>query len=236
LLALLIAGAVAWRFRMHRRQGLPQVVERGRVEGIPALNDGEFDRAYQLLSAARAAVDELGGNVEDADEIRRAAAEAEVFVNICSRTLEEILAEAGRTDPDAWAAHFDTLYKGQFCVFDTIIVETPTDNGGGAYELGYVVLPAGEASRFGEPGQGRPDKYAVIDLAGFELFEQAGTPRDAHVSFGARLRSMTYDSVQKHWVVKLEPKSGVIIGHHRALEAVGVPAPEIAEVPQEETP
>ena len=38
--------------------------------GIPALDEGNFDKAYQLLSAAKSAVNALGGAVEDADAIR----------------------------------------------------------------------------------------------------------------------------------------------------------------------
>ena len=136
------------------------IIERGRDEGLPALDAGEFDRAYQLLSAAKAAVDALGGVGEDADKIRDAAKEAAIFVNLCPDTLEDMLAEAGRIDPDAWASKFETLYKGRSYIFDTFIESTPQDGDTGAYEIAYVVFPPGEASRFGDGGLARPDRFA----------------------------------------------------------------------------
>jgi hypothetical protein len=230
LLAMLIGIAVGWRVWRNYREQLPRVIERGRVEGLPALEAGEFDRANQLLSAARAAVDTLGGGVEDAEEIRDAAKEAAIFVNICPEKLEDMLAEAGRTDHDTWAIKFETLYKGHSCIFDTLIEATSEDGGNGAYQIAYIVFPPGESTRFGDAG--RPDKFATIDLAGFELFENGRPGKESQVKFGAKLRSMEYDSEQKHWVVRLEPKSGVFIKHYRALQVIGWPDPDMVQVPQ----
>ncbi len=233
LLGLLVLGAIGWRAWRYHREQLPRVVERGRDEGIPALEEGDFDRANQLLSAARDAVDTLGGAVNGADEIRAAADEADLFVNLCSETLEDLLARAGRSDPDAWQSEFDTLYKGRSCLFDTTIVSTPAEGG---YEIAYIVFPPGEASRFGDAGLALPDRYARIDLEGFELFEQAHYVLNAHVTFGAKIRSLDYDAAKKHWVIRLDPKSGRFIRHHKALEASGWPSPEAAQVPTEDMP
>ena len=87
-----------WR---QRRQEYPLIAEKGRLEGIPALEQGDFDKAHNLLSAARKAVDALGGGVEDAEEIRDAADEAEILVNLCIQKLEDLLAEA--TPTEEWA-------------------------------------------------------------------------------------------------------------------------------------
>src|SRR5262249_13389827 len=99
LVPLLVIAAVRLRHWNATKQEFPLVAERGRTEGIPALDEGKFDKAYQLLSAAKTAVDALGGAVEDAEAIRHAAAEAALFVNRCPRSVEDLLAEAGRTDP-----------------------------------------------------------------------------------------------------------------------------------------
>jgi hypothetical protein len=236
-LAFLILATVAWRAWMHRRAQYPLIIEQGRVEGIPALEAGEFDRAYQLLSKARSAVDHLGGAVEDADKIRQAADEAAVFNDLCPDSLEKLLAKAGRSsDPDAWASEFDTLYKGHFYLFDSIIVSAPAPGSGGAYEIGYMVFPPGEASRFGDGGLARPDRFAGIDLAGFELLDLARPAKGDHVTFGAKLRAITYDGERKQWMVQLEPKSGVFITHTRALMALGWPEPEGVELPKEDQP
>jgi hypothetical protein len=237
LLTVLIAATVGWRVWMNHRAEFPRIIERGKVEGIPALEAGEFDRAHQLLSAARSAVEALGGAVAEADEIRQAADEAAIFNNLCSTSLEELLAEAGRaSDPESWASTFDALYKGRSCLFDTFIEFTPEDSESGAYELGYVVFPPGEASRFGDGGVSPPDRFARIDLRGFEAIEQSGLKREARVTFGARLQSIVYDSGRKYWVVRLEPKSGVFITHHGALVAIGRKDLDMVEIPREDQP
>jgi hypothetical protein len=234
VLALVVATAFGLRAWKQRRAQYPQIVKRGLEEGIPALDAGDFDRANQLLSAARSAVEALRGDIEGADDVRRAAKEAALFVDLCPETLENMLAEAGRGDPAAWESKFETLYKGRYLLFDTQIEATPAESGTGAYEIAYVVVPPGEASRFGDGRVAQPDRYATIDLAGFELLE--GLPKDAHATFGAKLRSIAYDSEQHHWVVRLEPKSGVFITHHRALEALGFPAFVTVELPREDQP
>jgi hypothetical protein len=234
-LTLLILATVGWRVWKNRRAQDPLVAQQGRDEGIPALDSGDFDRAYQLLSAARSAVDALGGAVEGADEIRQAADEAAIYVNLCPDSLEDMIAEAGRMKKDDWASKFETLYKGQFYVFDSFILATP-ETGGAGYEIGYVVFPPGEASRFGDGGVSRPDRFARIDLSGFELFEIVKPTRAAHVTFGARLQSIAYDIDRKQWLVRLEPKSGVFITHHGALQASGWPTPETVDLPKEDQP
>src|SRR5262249_25602659 len=70
---LLILATVALRtWRSYSRE-LPQVAQLGFTEGIPALKEGKFDKAYQLLSAAKDAVVALRDQVEHAGEIRSAA-------------------------------------------------------------------------------------------------------------------------------------------------------------------
>ncbi len=197
------------------------------MEGIPALEQGDFDKAHNLLSAARNAVDALGGNIEDADEIRRAADEAEILVNLCIKKLEDLLAEA--TPTEEWAQKFDTLYKGQSYIFNTRIVAAPAEGDSGNYEIDYLVLPPGEATRFGDGGMARVDRYARIDLTGFELFELAHTAKGHSVLFGAKLASFRFDNEKNHFVVKLEPKSGRFITHPRVLESLGWPAPEMTD-------
>ncbi len=122
LVPLLVVMTVSWRYWRQRRQEYPLIAERGKVEGIPALEEGNFDKAYQLLSAAKAAVNALGGAVDDADTIRNAADEAAIFVDQAPISLEEMLEQAGRTDPQSWATKFDAVYKGRAVSFDTWII------------------------------------------------------------------------------------------------------------------
>jgi len=218
---LVVIATVAWRYQRHRMQEYPLIAEKGRTEGIAALDEGNFDKAFQILSEAKRAVDALGGAVEGADEIRIAADEAAIFNNLLTETLEDLLAGAGRTDPLSWATKFDTLYKGRTIIVDTWITAEPDPAGSGGYDLLYRILPPGEASKFREGGESRPDRVGVIDLTGFQLFELARPRAGTRVTFGAHLSGFEYDTKREEWVVRLEPKTGVFITHTKALEVIG---------------
>jgi hypothetical protein len=233
---LLVMATISFRYWQNRRQELPQVVVIGKTEGIPALKEGKFDKAYQLLSAAKEAVDALGGAVEDADEIRHAADEASIFVDLIPDTLEHLLDEAGRTSPQAWATRFETLYKGHAIIIDSQISATPDSDGPEPkrYEIDYRVFPPGESASF----RGQNPRHARIDLSGFEAVTQAGNHVGDHVIFGARLASFRYDSDADVWLIGLEPKSGVSISYHEALETLGWPNTELQDAnrPDSESP
>lgn len=231
LVALVVAGTVGLRIWRNVRQGYPQVAELGRVEGIPALEAGDFDRAHQLLAPAKQAVDALGGQVEDADRIRQAADEAALYVNLAGQGLEDMLDEAARAStPKEWAGRFNDRYKGRGVLFDTKIQATPADPAG-RYKVEYVVLPTEDAGSF-RAGGARPERSAEVDLRGFELFDLAGPKAGDHVVFGARLAALEYDSEARGWVVRLEPKSGLFVQFHKALDALGWPEPDQSVAPE----
>ncbi len=219
---VLVVATAAWRYRRQMHEQYPLIAERGKLEGIPALDEGHFDRANQILSAAKAAVDALGGAVDDAETIRNAADEASIFVDLAAHSLEEILTEAGRASPEEWPTRFKNLYRGSSIIIDTRISATPGD-GGPNYEIEYLVLPAGEAAGFREAASGRPERIGRIDLAGFQLFELARPKAGDHVTFGARLADFRYDPAQDAWIISFEPKSGVFILRTKALEALDWP-------------
>jgi hypothetical protein len=218
---LLVVAAVGWRIWNNRRQEFPITIERGKTEGIQALDEGNFDRAYQLLSAAKSAVDSLGGEIEDADKVRQAADEAAIFVDQCSQTLEDMLEEAARVNPEKWASNFDMLYKGKSLILDTWILTAPAAGSTKPYQLGYKVFPPGQAGNFRDETGSRPDRFADIDLSGFELFELTHPKAGDLVTIGAKISSFKYDIDRSRWMVGLEPKSGVYIQHTKALDASG---------------
>jgi hypothetical protein len=231
---LLVIATVAWRSWRQRLQQYPLDAERGKIEGIPALEEGNFDKAYQLLSAAKTAVDALGGAIEDAEEIRKAAAEAAIFNDQCPRTLEEMLEEAGRTAPQLWPSQFDIHYKGRAILIDSHVAAEPEPGRSSSYQIDYMVLPPGGASNFNDQREAPPARYGLIDLTGFELFELARPSKGNQVTFGARLASFQHkDGV---WLIGLDPKSGVFIIHHKALEALGWQHGSDAETPPETRP
>ena len=217
LVPVVVIATVAWNIRQHVRQGYPLIAEKGKTEGIPALEAGEFDKAHQLLSAARSAVDALGGDVKDADDIRQAADEAAIFVNLIPVDLGELLDEAGRADtPDTWNTRFDRLYKGRWVLVSTIITAVPDGTASSKYEVAVRILPPGESTT----RDGKPTFVGEFDLKGFQLFEQAGLPKDLEVTFGAKLESFKYDLDSRTWFVRFMPKSGVNILHTKALDSL----------------
>ena len=231
---LLVVTAVAWRFRRSQMQEYPLIAERGKTEGIPALEEGNFDKAYQLLSAAKSAVDSLGGAVADAEEIRTAAAEAAIFNDRSPLLLEEMLEEAGRADPAAWPSKFETLYRGRTILIDSIISDAPAPGASSGYTIEYVVLPPGGTSNFSGAKDAPPERIGLIDLTGFKLFETAGTRKGDHVTFGAKLASFQHDGTV--WRIAFEPDSGVFITHTKALEAIGMTGGTSADAPLENQP
>ena len=224
LVPVLVLATVAWRYRQNVRQGLPLVAEKGRTEGIAALEAGEFDSANQLLSAAKSAVDDLGGAVQYADNIRQAADEAAIFVNLVSEDLGELLSELGPMRPSERESRFDTLYKGRAVVIDTIITAAPDGTASSKYELAFRILPPGQSSN----REGSPDRVGVFDLTGFQLLEQPRRKVGDQVIFGARLQSLEYDADLKLWLIRFMPKSGVYITHTKALESLHWGAEPIA--------
>ncbi len=217
---LLVIATVAWRSWRQRREKYPLIAETGRIEGIAALDEGNFGKAHQLLSAAKAAVNALGGAVEDAEVIRNAADEAAIFDDRIPRTLEEMLEEAGRY-PERWPSQFDAVYKGRAILIQSHIAAEPVPGGSPAYQIDYMVFPPGAASNFNDQRAALPPRYAKIDLTGFRLFELARPTKGTRVTFGARLASFAFDAQNDVWLIGLEPESGVFIIHHKALEALG---------------
>ena len=157
LVPLLVIATVAWRYRQHVRQEYPLIVETGRTEGIPALEAGDFDKAHQLLSAARTAVDGLGGAVDGADEIRQAADEAAIFVNLITRGPGRPAGRgrANRSDQLGLASSTRSTKGGRSSSIRSS-PPCPTDASPSRYELALRILPPGEATnREGRPDRGR---------------------------------------------------------------------------------
>jgi hypothetical protein len=142
-----------------------------------------------------------------------------------------MLDEAGRAGKAAWPSKFKDLYKGRTVLIDSIITEVPTPGESSRYMLEYVIVPPGGTSNFLNTREARPDRYGLIDLEKFELFEHPPAQKGQHVTFGAKLAS--FESDGDVWWVGLEPQSGVFIIHSRALQAVGFPGADKVDLPPE---
>ena len=197
--AILVVGTVGMQLRRQRRQALPGIVERGRIEGLPALDAGEFDVARRILGEAARSVDALGGAVEGASEVRQGAAEAGIFVDLIPTSLEELVGEAARAENErAWAERFESLYRGRSILLD-----------GQAAEYRILTRSGLNSNRVGR-----------IETEGFPLLE----PARPGIVIGARLESVGL--VEGVWRVGLDPESGVVMTHWDALRAFGWPVEE----------
>ncbi len=227
---LIVAGTIGLRSWRSHRQELPRIAETALEQGLPALDEGRFDTAHQLLSAGARAVEALGGAVEGADAIRQGAREAAIYASRLSEPLEAILAEAGsQQEPAEWPSRFATVYKGRSIILRATVTAVPDADGKGGYDIDYRVFQAGEGIK--------PDRFGRIDLTGFKLFEEAKPKVGDEVTFGARLDSFALDTGgglpadtrSDQWLVGLEPGSGVFMRHPKALQALGWPDPEAPE-------
>jgi hypothetical protein len=231
---LIVAATIGLRSWRSHRQELPQIAKTALEQGLPALDDGRFDTAHQLLSAGARAVEALGGAVDGADKIRQGAREAAIYASRVSQPLEAILAEAGsQQDPAEWPSRFATLYKGHSVIIRAVVTAVPDADGKGGYDLDYRIFQAGEGIK--------PERFGRIDLRGLKLFEEEKPKVGDEVTFGARLASFTLDTGGggqsetrlDQWLVGLDPDSGVFLRHPKALQALGWPDPE---VPTEDEP
>ena len=211
---ILVAATLGLSIRRARLKEYPRWVERGRTEGIEALDRGEFDKARMILSRAREGVDSLGGEIEGADAIRQAAAEADLIANLVPKTLEDILDEAARyPDADDWPGHFRSMYKGR-----SIVVDSTVRREGRAG--GLADKPADLDYRVLSRGPGGP-RVARISLQGVVLFENLNLRAGDRVVFGARLESLSPEGDGSGWVFTLEPNSAGVMTHLKALSALG---------------
>ena len=206
--ALIVVATIALSHWKQRRQMLPSLVERGRTEGIAALNQGRFDTANEILSTASRAVDELGGDVEGADDVRQAAREAAILADRSLETLETILDRSARLEPAERDKMFKTLYQGRSFIVDDH-VRAAGEGSRGGYDIEY---------RVGVPGNPRP-RVGKIDFDGFRLFEVLKPKPGQRVVFGARLKKLRYDESEDIWYFEIEPESGALMSW-KPLEAI----------------
>jgi hypothetical protein len=205
-------GLRQWRSRM---EDYPRWAEVGRTEGVTALEAGEWDKAHQLLSRAKRAVDALGGKVEGAEAIRHAADEAALYANRVPDSLEQLLKAADPSDTSDWPREFATLYQGKAVIVGARVTATPGTDGASEYDLDYRVFPDGE----GDLDRRRDVRVARFDLSGFKLFADLQPKKGTDIVFGARLRSFAFDPQRSEWLIGLEPDSGVILQNQKALAA-----------------
>ena len=210
-LVVAAAGTIYYRVRQAELEALPRIAREAEEGGLEALATGRFDEAKQKLAQAASALERLGADSEAASKARQVADEAAILADRCRLRLEELVEEAARhAPPEDWPSHFESNYQGQAIIIDSAIVETPGPSENGTYELAYRVLL----------GRGpTPSRIGRINLEKFLLFETIAPKVGQPVLFGARLESLTFEDDE--WVIRLQPKSGVVLTRLDALEKAG---------------
>jgi hypothetical protein len=213
-LAILAVAGATTAYRMHRQrlERLPHEAETSFEEGVEALDKGEFDVARQKLARAASAFAQLGSSDERAAPAAQLSREAAIYADLCPRSLEELIDEAGRTEPADWPRRFEVNYRGRAIIVDDVLVDDPLPGGAGQapLQLSYrILLGRGpQASRTGR-----------IDVTGLKLFDDRARQDGESVLFGARLESVTLEG--NVWIVRLDPDSGVLMSRFEPLKLLG---------------
>ena len=226
---LIVAATIGQGIWRKKLEGLPKDFERGKTEGIAALERGEFGSAKQILQTAAEAIRLLGGRLEDpeVENVRQAADEAAIYADLMDLSLETLVDRAARARPgDDWPSTFKASVEGRSIVIEAHVTAVP-DPGqpDSTYEIDY---------RIGYGKGSTPDGRGRIDLKGFRLTDDAHPKLGDRLAFGARVAAVEFELDRKEWVVKLEPKSGVFVRHYKALRYLGWPAED--ESSEEEKP
>lgn len=213
---LLVVATIGFRIWRARIADLPRIAERGKNEGLTALDDGKFELAHQILSAAKRAVISLGDQYEGSAAIKQGADEAAAIANLAPASLENMVDQASRGDPIDWSKTFADLYRGRHIIIHSDIKRVPDGRGKGRYELEYLVFPEGGDG-------GAPRAIGRVETTGFRMFEQSHPRIGDHMIFAAKLASFDFDATLQEWNISLVPESGVNITHEKALQALGEP-------------
>lgn len=217
LFVMALVGVTVYLVMLRSRyQEYPRIIERAETEGIAALTEGKFDLANRLLSEALPALDALRDyNPEVAGEVRQAAAESALIVDLLGPSIEDLVEEAARyRPPEDWPDYFDAVYGGRAIVVESEVL--PGLGASGSSTLGYRILT----------GVGpTPDRTARFDLDGLEILSQP-LAEDGRVIFAARLESVDLDDRTGQWVVRFLPDSGVWMTRYEVLVRLGWPRPD----------
>ena len=211
---LIISLTVFIQLRQTHREKLPQLANLGRTEGIAKLDDGKFDEAKQILTAAASAYDEMRDKTEEANIVRQAARESAIFADLASRPIEDILDSVaaganGHSD-------FVNLDQGRSLIIESRVTKTPDQ--GGEYDLDFRVAVG--------PGPAPARPLGRLDLKGLKLLENLKPNVGDTVLIGVRLKD--FELEDGLWWIRLDPTSGVMITHWKALNAIGWPVTDRA--------
>jgi hypothetical protein len=182
--------------------------------GKTALAEGRMRRAVEAFDAAFK-VRQLGptplSSLEER-QLRQWQRQASLLADLLSESLEEILLQAARSQPEEWLAQFAQRYKGagkaNAVVFDSEVWRDNT----GKLRLRWELDAGAERAR--------------IDLGDLALLRARPLDKPTRLLFGARLASVAREPPGM-WVVRFEEDSGVFLTEREA--AAGCCPPPLDE-------
>jgi hypothetical protein len=124
-------------------------------------------------------------------------AQASLLADLCSESLDEILAHAAGAQPAEWELEFPARYRGKAFVFDVVMSG-----------------PAGEPYHHTWPV--RPDVH--MDFAEVQLLQRLPLTEPTRVLFGVRLAEVRRDTPAS-WEVRFDPAGGVLLTEPEAVSA-----------------
>lgn len=194
-------------FGVNRRLVAKDLVENlpdRALRGFQLVQEGKLDEAYEPLRLAWKAIDWAGASHVQKDAIHQAYQEVAAAKDMLLEPLDAAI-EAAIDDPKAFVAR----QGGKAVLID---VEVEKNNEGGW--LLHWAMPVG-------------DRIARLDPEGLKIFDELEISKPTRLLVAARIESLGRG--EEGLVLKLQPRSGVLVTEFTLLEKMGLGADAAAD-------
>jgi hypothetical protein len=211
----LVAVAFALIFRSYTNQNSmpgidPKSINEPFAAGKKLFEQGQFHEAIRQFEEARILHEKHPEALSSADRKRlvQMQRETQIFVDLLSESVEEILNQAAAEQNDReWQAVFSDRYGGRSLIFLAGIHRDSSNH----WVLDYEVFVR--------------EKRARIDWENLRLLRGLPLNESHRLLVGVRLASVEPEP-GRTWVVRLQPDSGVLLTNGDALATVYSQPPE----------
>lgn len=206
-----------WTWDRYRFRAAKAELTRNWRDGSAAFDKGDFARAEALLRHADRAGQIVGRHVLLSRQARQLHSEAQVWLSLCPRPLDDFLVEALAGDPAEAVAAFDREFAGRTLVFDGTLTrklvrapasakkDTPPHTPSSQYQMDWIW---------------RTDAVEVRLVIGEQpVLAKLKLDEPHRVVFGARLEKLALVSPgDGQWQMRLAPVSVVLLTAATPLE------------------
>jgi hypothetical protein len=214
----LVAVAFALIFRSYTNPNStpgsdPKSIHEHFAAGKKLFVQGQFHEAVRQFEGARALHEKHPDTLSSADRkhLFQMHREAQIFVDLLSEPVEEILNQAAAEPDDReWQAVFSERYAGKSLIFLAGILRDSSNH----WVLNYEVFVR--------------EKHARIDWENLKLLRGLPLNESHRLLVGVRLANVEPEP-GRGWVVRLQPDSGVLLTDGDALGTVFSQPPESIE-------